>query len=87
MIEIGDKNLDYKRLAVTAGQDFTLGRVVFTQYLGFYIYSPYKAKNPVYQKYEISASVAPSLYAGFYLKAHTSDAELFGFMLNYRLRI
>jgi hypothetical protein len=87
MTEIQDKDLDYKRLAITAGQDFTLGKVVFTQYLGFYIYSPYKAKHLVYQKYEISTSVTPSLYAGFYLKAHTSDAELFGFMLNYRLRI
>jgi hypothetical protein len=87
MIEVHDKNLDYKRLALTGGQDFTLGRVVFTQYLGLYIYSPYKAKNLVYQKYEISAAVLPWLYAGFYLKAHTSDAELFGFMLNYRLRI
>lgn len=70
--------VDYKRFALTAGQDFLLGKVIFTQYLGFYIYSPYKAKNTVYQKYELAFKVLPNLLLGVYLKAHTSDAELMG---------
>jgi hypothetical protein len=70
--------VDYKRFALTAGQDFLLGKMIFTQYLGFYIYSPYKAKNTVYQKYELACKVLPNLLLGVYLKAHTSDAELMG---------
>lgn len=87
MIEIEDRNSDYKRFALTAGQDFFLGRIVFSQYLGIYLYSPYKAKAPVYQKYELSYRIIPDVLAGVYLKAHTSDAELFGFSLNCILHL
>jgi hypothetical protein len=86
MIAIEDRSVDYKRLALTAGQDFFLGKVSFTQYLGIYVYSPYRAKHPVYQKYELAYRIFPDVLAGVYLKAHTSDAELFGFSLNYILR-
>jgi hypothetical protein len=77
-----NSNVDFKRFALTAGQDFILGKVIFTQYLGFYIYSPYKAKNTVYQKYELAYIIHKNIMAGVYLKAHTSDAELMGFSLN-----
>jgi hypothetical protein len=86
-LEIHGLNLDYKRFAITGGQDFLLGKAVFTQYLGVYVYSPYKAKHPVYQKYELSYKILPSFMVGVYLKAHTSDAELFGFSLNYMLQL
>jgi hypothetical protein len=78
-------SIDYKRFALTAGQEFLLGKVIFTQYLGFYLYSPYKAKNSVYQKYEIAYKIRRDIMIGVYLKAHTSDAELLGFCLNYLL--
>jgi hypothetical protein len=87
MIEVDDRKDDYKRFAITAGQDFYLGRIVFSQYLGIYLYSPYKAKDPVYQKYELAYRILPDFLLGAYLKAHTSDAELFGFSANYILRL
>jgi len=86
-IEIDGLDLDNKRFAITGGQDFLLGKAVFTQYLGVYVYSPYKAKHPVYQKYELSYKILPQIMVGVYLKAHTSDAELFGFSANYILRL
>jgi len=82
-IEIENKSVDYKRFAVTAGQDFIFGRISFTQYFGIYLYSPYKAKDMIYQKYELKYQIFKPLSAGFFLKAHTSDAELCGFCLNY----
>jgi hypothetical protein len=85
IIRIKELDVDYKRFAITAGQDFLLGRVVFTQYLGIYLYDPYRGRNPVYQKYELTYAFLPDLFMGFYLKAHTSNAELFGICLNYRL--
>ncbi len=76
---------DHKRVALTAGQDFLLGNVVFAQHLGFYIYSPYKARNPVYQKYELGYRLTPALTAGVYLKAHLHVAEMMGFTLSYSI--
>ena len=58
-IEREQSGLDHKRLALTIGQDFLPGRVAFSQHFGFYVYSPYKAKNPVYQKYELAYKFTP----------------------------
>lgn len=77
--------LDHKRAALTAGQDFLFGRVVFSQYLGFYVYSPYKAFRDIYQKYELSFRISPAISAGTFLKAHLYIAELMGFNVSYTL--
>lgn len=74
---------DYKRAAITAGQDFIFGKTSFTQYFGFYVYSPYKARNSVYQKYELSYKFHPAFGAGVFLKAHLYIAELMGIQLFY----
>jgi hypothetical protein len=87
MIEIENLSVDYKRFAITAGQDLILGKVYFTMYFGYYLYSPYKAYKPVYEKYELSYKITPQFSTGFYLKAHTKDAELMGLQFNYLLRI
>lgn len=87
MIEIGNLDVDYKRFAVTAGQDLILGKVNFTMYFGYYLYAPYKALKPLYEKYELYYKLTPSFSAGFYLKAHTKDAELMGLQFNYMFRI
>lgn len=79
--------LDYKRVALTFGQDFMLGEMVFTQYLGLYLYSPFKAENLVYQKYELAYRLNRNLRLGFYLKAHLQVAELMGVNINYILRL
>ena len=76
-------DLDYKRIALTAGQDFLLGKVIFSQYLGFYVYSPYKARNPIYQKYQLAYKFTPFLIAGIYMKAHMQVADMMGISLSY----
>jgi hypothetical protein len=78
-------DVDYKRFALTFGQDFLFGQVIFTQYLGFYIYSPYKARNSVYQKYEFSYMINENFLVGVYLKAHMQVADLMGICINYQL--
>ncbi|NSW94798.1 MAG: hypothetical protein HPY62_08860, partial [Bacteroidales bacterium] len=79
------KDTDYRRFALTAGQDLLFGKVIFTQYLGVYLYSPYKARNAVYQKYELAYRLSPRLYSGVYLKAHLHVAELMGVNCSYVL--
>jgi hypothetical protein len=79
-------DLDHNRFALTAGQDFWLGKVIFTQYFGIYVYCPYEAHNSVYEKYELNYRLSRNIMAGVYLKAHTHDAELMGFNLTVMLR-
>ncbi len=83
MVERDGSGLDYTRFALTAGQDFRFGRVNFTQYFGFYVYSPYNARNSVYQKYELSYRIHKNMTAGVFLKAHLQVAELSGITLNW----
>ncbi|MBP8959780.1 MAG: acyloxyacyl hydrolase [Bacteroidales bacterium] len=78
--------IDYKRFAVTAGQDFHMGKVIFTQYLGLYVYAPYKARHSVYQKYELVYKIDNNLVAGVFMKAHTSNAELMGITASWTIR-
>ena len=77
--------IDYKRVSLTLGQEFLFGKVVFGQALGIYVYSPFKGRNPVYQKYEISYGIGKNLGMGIFLKSHLHVAELMGVCFNYRL--
>lgn len=74
---------DYKRVALTAGQDFLFGNAIFTQYFGFYVYSPRKAFRNIYQKYELSYRISKDVSAGAFLKAHLYVAELMGLQMNF----
>jgi hypothetical protein len=88
VIEIEEEmQVDYKRFALLAGQDFILGKITFSQNLGFYLYSPYKAKNFFYEKYELLYSINSKLSFGMFVKSHAIDAELMGFALNYSIPI
>jgi hypothetical protein len=78
-------NIDHKRFALTLGQDFTFGKVMFVQYFGFYVYSPYKARDNVYQKYELVYKTPCRLMFGVFLKAHRHFAELMGVTVNFQL--
>jgi hypothetical protein len=82
-IRRAQSELDYKRCALTVGQDFLFGKVFFSQHLGIYLYSPYKARNPVYQKYELALKIRPHIMAGFYLKAHLQVAEMMGLSVSW----
>ena len=85
MIKRKNLDIDHKRLALTAGHDFLFGNAVFTQYFGFYVYSPYKARNKVYQKYELAYKLNPKFLFGVYLKAHAYVAEIMGLNISYIL--
>ena len=78
-----NRSIDHRRFAITAGQDFMLGKVLFTQYMGFYLYSPYKAPDPVYQKYELAYRLHDKFTVGVYLKAHLQVAELMGVNMSW----
>jgi hypothetical protein len=76
---------DNKRISFTFGQEFRFGKVSFGQALGAYIYAPYRARNSVYQKYELSYAMRNDLALGIFLKSHLHVAELMGVSIGYRL--
>lgn len=86
-IEKENVNADYKRFAATAGFDFFLGKFTATEYLGFYLYSPMKAKDPVYQKFELTYKIFPDIRTGIALKTYIGEVDFVGWTLNYLLRL
>ncbi len=62
---------DHKRIGIMAGHELKLSRVAFLLQLGVYIYRPYKADKPIYQR------VALKYYAGKRLYLH------YGFITHY----
>ena len=84
-IRRAELNYDYKRFALTFGQDFMFGKVIFTQYFGVYLYSPYKARNAIYQKYELAYRFNNNLSMAVYLKAHLHVGDLLGVNANIRI--
>jgi len=85
MIKREESEIDYKRFAFTAGQDFKFGQVYFSQYLGFYLYSPYKAKNKIYQKYELAYRFKAGIMTGIFLKAHLQEADMMGVTVSWMI--
>ena len=45
---------------------------------GLYFYSPYKAKDPFYEKYLLQYKISNHLYSGVYMFAHGDAAESMG---------
>lgn len=78
-----DRGIDHKRMALTLGQDFIIGKSVISQHLGIYVYAPYKARHLIYQKYELMFHINSNLIMGVWLKAHTYVAELMGIGVSY----
>jgi hypothetical protein len=72
--ESGDY-IDHHRAAILAGVDWLFGRFIFSQQMGLYVYIPYKARNPIYQRYGLTFKISEHIYTGINLKAHANDAD------------
>lgn len=74
---------DHKRFSMSAGHELLIGRFNFYQELGVYLYSPYKAKEPVYQRYGLEYFIRRNLSAGANIKAHRHDADFLDWRISY----
>jgi hypothetical protein len=66
---------DGDKVSVAVGNEFLLGRFLFSQQLGFYIYKPFKAGADMYQRYGLVYRITHWLSFGVNLKAHGSKAN------------
>ena len=66
---------DFQRGALLAGHEFVIGRFRFNQQIGVYLYAPYSAKDPVYQRYGLEYHTPQKFFFGINLKAHRHVAD------------
>lgn len=74
-IERDSLDVDYQRGSLLFGHEFLLGRFVFSQQLGVYLYDPYHRNDPVYQRYGLNFKVSKKFFIGINLKAHRHIAD------------
>ncbi len=67
--------IDHKYFALLAGHELILGRFNFYQQLGVYLYSPYKRRDPVYQRYGLNFYLIKKFFIGINIKAHRQVAD------------
>ena len=63
------------RAAILAGHDFLLGRFVFSQQIGVYLYDPSRFNDPLYHRWTLNYVHRSGFSAGISLKAHRQVAE------------
>lgn len=86
-IKIENGKADFKRYAMTFGFDFLPGRFVVTQYLGVYLYTPWKPKDPVYQRFELTYRIFPNIRTGISLKTYIGEVDFVGLTISYLLNL
>jgi len=67
--------IDHHRAGILFGHELLLGRIIFSQQLGLYIYSPYKPRYFVYQRYGLSYRINKHLAIGISIKSHLEVAD------------
>jgi hypothetical protein len=70
-----NQRTDFNRVSLLLGHDLLIGRFEFSQDLGVYLYSPYHAMDPVYQRYTLKFRLSDRLFTAVSLKAHRQTAD------------
>lgn len=87
LLDKDKKLLDHKYFSFMGGHELLLGRFVFYQQIGFYIYSPYKRRDPLYQRYGLNYYINKKFFIGINLKAHREVADFLDFRIGFSKKI
>jgi len=87
LLDKDNKLLDHKYFSFMSGHELLLGRFVFYQQIGFYIYSPYKRRDPLYQRYGLNYYINKKFFIGINLKAHREVADFLDFRIGFSKKI
>lgn len=71
------QNKDYHQLTVFAGHELLLGKFIFSQQIGVYLYNPFHSTDVIYQRYGLAYQLYKHLLIGATLKAHRQTADVF----------
>ena len=79
------KEIDCNKLSLAVGHEFLLGKFIFSQQLGVYIYKPFKRGSDIYQRYGLIYRITDWFSFGINLKAHGHVANFLDFRLGLSL--
>ncbi len=75
------KETDCNKVSIAFGHEFLLGKFIFSQQLGVYIYKPYRTGDDLYQRYGLVYRITEWLSFGINLKAHRNKANFLDFRI------
>jgi len=78
-IEEAGENASHQKGSMALGHEFILGKFLFSQQFGVYLYKPYRMGADVYQRYGLVIRATPWFTAGINLKAHGHVADFLDF--------
>jgi len=77
------REMDPWRASLLVGHEFILGKFLFSQRLGVYLYQAGDYFDPVFHRWGIAYRIHPNWMAGINLKAHRQVADYTDFRLTY----
>jgi hypothetical protein len=80
-----NKSDGHLMIGVLAGNDFLLGRFIFGQQFGVYLYNPHGGTPDVFQRYYLDFFITDWLTSGIGLKAHGHVADFLEFRVGLAL--
>jgi outer membrane protein W len=79
LLKMNGESPEYLMAGIFAGNDFLLGRFIFGQQFGAYLYNPVGGRPDVFQRYHLEFMINNRLIAGLGLKAHGHVADFLDF--------
>jgi len=79
------KDIDHNRGSIAIGHEFLLGKFIFSQQFGAYIYNPYKTDDDVYQRYGLIIRIGERISTGVNLKTHGHVADFIDLRIVYNI--
>ena len=76
-----DLRADHQRGSLAIGHEFLMGRFIFSQQLGAYLYDPSGLDDPIYHRWGLSYYITPDHFIGINLKAHRHIADFIDFRI------
>lgn len=81
----GKSDISNQRAAITVGHEFLMGKIIFSQQLGVYLFNPSGYFDPVFQRYGLLYRLSDNWGIGMNVLAHRQVANFLDFRIIYSL--
>jgi len=82
-ISRSEENTDHHMAGLMVGNEFLVGKFLFNQMIGIYLYDPFKANTILFQRYGLDYKISNRFVTGINLKAHGHVADFIDFRLGF----
>lgn len=79
----GKSEISHTRSGLLVGHEFLMGKIIFSQQLGIYLYNPSGYFDPIYQRYGLFYRFSNHIGGGINIIAHRQVANFLDFRLLY----